>query len=217
MPQNLRLYLLIDPHIGDRGAHNEAWAGNYKGEPMVFARREHVCMAWASSPAPLQCSVGYIGKSDGFTVLGRGDPLPDANYAPDGNVGLTLEIDYKSNGDGSFLISLAGGDDSAEAGRQARAGLLQDYETARSLFLREWRDRQAEYRAISDLSGHPLDMYRVSTAVLETHQSKRFPGGFVAGPLRSVGIRARRQGHRRLSRALAARHGRDGHGQARQR
>ncbi|HEX5283961.1 MAG TPA: glycoside hydrolase family 15 protein [Bryocella sp.] len=179
--QNLRLFLVIDPHIGDRGANNEAWAGEYKGEPMVFAKRGSVCLACGSSPRPLQLSVGYVGKSDGFTVLRRGDPLPDSNYAPDGNVAVTLEIDYKSRGDGSFLISIAGGDDSAEAGRQARAGLLEDYGTARALFLREWHDRQAEYREFRDLSGHRLDMYRVSTAVLETHQSKRFPGGFVAG------------------------------------
>jgi glucoamylase len=178
--QNLRLYLVIDAHIGDRGANNDAWAGEYKGEPMVFAQRGPVCLACGSSPRPLQCSVGYIGKSDGFTVLRRGDPLPDANYAPDGNVGLTMEIDYKTASDGSFLISLAGGDDSAEAGRQARAGLLEDYDTVRALFIRQWRERQAKERDLVDLSGHSLDMYRVSTATLETHQSKRFPGGFIA-------------------------------------
>ncbi len=93
--------------------------------------------------------MGYIGKSDGFTVLRRGEPLPDANYAPNGNVALTIEIDYKSKGDGSFLVSFAGGDDSAEAGRQARAGLLEDYGTARALFVREWRERQAEYRDLT--------------------------------------------------------------------
>ncbi|HZQ44377.1 MAG TPA: glycoside hydrolase family 15 protein [Acidobacteriaceae bacterium] len=179
--QGLRLYLIVDAHIGDRGANNEAWAGEYKGEPMVFARRGPLCFACGSSPRPLQCSVGYIGKSDGLTVLRRGEPLPHANYAPDGNVGLTIEIDYKSNGDGSFLVSLAGGDDSAEAGRQTRAGLLEDYGRTRQVFIQQWRERQAQYRGLSDLSGHCLDMYRVSTAVLETHQSKRFPGGFVAG------------------------------------
>ena len=178
--QDLNLYLVIDAHIGDRGEHNEAWAGEYKGEPMVFAERGQLCFACGSSPRPLKWSVGYIGKSDGFTVLRRGNSLPAANYAPDGNVALTIEIDYKSTGDGSFLISLAGGEDSAEAGRQARAGLLQDYDTARALFIRQWRERQAKERDLVDLSGHSLDMYRVSTATLETHQSKRFPGGFIA-------------------------------------
>jgi glucoamylase len=176
--RKLHLYVIIDAHIGDCGANNEAWAGEYKGLPMVFAQRASTCFAIACLPPARQTSIGYIGKSDGFTVLRRGEPLPDANYAPDGNVGMTLEIDYGNDGD--FVIALAGGADSAEAGQQARAGLLQDFDTARDLFLRQWQDRQAQFRDMPDLSGHRLDMYRVSTAVLETHQSKRFPGGFVA-------------------------------------
>ncbi len=176
--KGLRLYLIIDAHIGDRGADNEAWAGQYKDLPMVFAQRASVCFAVACSPPPPQTSVGYIGTSDGFTVLRHGDPLPEANYAPDGNIAMALEIDYSSNG--SFVIALAGGADSAEAGQQARAGLLEDFDTTRDLFLRQWSEHQAQYRELADLSGHKLDMYRISTAVLETHQSKRFPGGFVA-------------------------------------
>ena len=50
--QNLRLYLVIDAHIGDRGANNEAWAGEYKGEPMVFAQRGPVCFACGELAAP---------------------------------------------------------------------------------------------------------------------------------------------------------------------
>src|SRR5215469_7321019 len=176
--KKLRLYLVVDPHIGDCGANNEAWAGEYKGLPMVFARRAATCFAIGCLPPAKRTSVGYIGKSDGFSVLQRRETLPDANHAPDGNVAVTLEINYGS--DGNFVVALAGGANSAEAGQQARAGLLQDFEKARDLFLCQWRDRQAEFRDMQDLSGHRLDMYRVSTTVLETHQSKRFPGGFVA-------------------------------------
>jgi len=178
--KDLRLYIVIDAHMGDRGAENEAWAGEYKGVPMVFARRGAVCLACGSSPSTPQTSVGYIGKSDGFTVLRRGEPLPDANYAPDGNVAMTFEVDYKSSGDGSFTVALAFGGDAAEAGQQARAGLLEKYCLTEELFLRQWKERQAQFRDLSDLSSFHLDMYRVSTAVLDTHQSKRFPGGFVA-------------------------------------
>ena len=176
--KELRLYLVVDAHIGDCGANNEAWAGEYKGLPMVFAKRASICFAVACSPSAKQSSVGYVGESGGFSVLCRGEQLPDANYAPNGNVAMTIEIDYSDDGD--FVVALACGADSAEAGQQARAGLLQDFATARDLFLRQWCDRQAQFRDMSDLSGHELDMYRVSTAVLETHQSKRFCGGFVA-------------------------------------
>ena len=36
--KDLRLYLMIDAHMGDLGAKNEAWGGEYKGVPMVFAQ-----------------------------------------------------------------------------------------------------------------------------------------------------------------------------------
>ncbi|HTV09148.1 MAG TPA: glycoside hydrolase family 15 protein [Candidatus Aquilonibacter sp.] len=176
----LKLYLLVDAHIGDRGENNEAWAGEYKGQPMVFASRASVCLAASSAPAPTKTSVGYIGVSDGFTVLKRGEPLPKTNFAPDGNVGMAMEIDYAANG-GSFRIALACGEDGAEAGLQTRAGLLEDFDRTRELFVQQWRDRQATYREVADLSDSGHDMYRVSTAVLEAHQSKRYRGGFVAG------------------------------------
>jgi glucoamylase len=77
----LRLYLIVDAHMGDLGGNNEAWAGEYKGLPMVFAQRGAISMACSCSPSPLRTSVGYVGTSDGITVLRRGEPLPDANYA----------------------------------------------------------------------------------------------------------------------------------------
>jgi glucoamylase len=178
--KDLRLFLIIDAHIGDRGAENNAWAGDYKGHRMVFAQRASLAMACFTSPPSLQASVGYIGTSDGFTVLRKHKPLPDADQALDGNVAMTLEIDYKTSSDGSFIVSLAAGSDAAEAGQQTRAGALEDFDGTLALFLEQWRHKQSGFRNLTDLSGQQLDMYRVSTAVLETHQSKRFPGGFVA-------------------------------------
>lgn len=177
---DLKLYLVIDAHIGDRGAGNNAWIGQYKGNPMVFATRDRLCLACVSLPHMLQASVGFVGRSDGPTALRAGQALPKATVAANGNVAMTVQLDYRSSGDGTFLIAIAGGGDPAEAGQQARAGILQNFDRTCLAFLQQWHLRQTGYKNIPDLSGHPLDMYRVSTAVLETHQSKRFPGGFVA-------------------------------------
>jgi glucoamylase len=175
----LRLYLFVDVHMGDRGADNSAWAGTYKGEKLLIASRDRTCLAAMSNPPLLQSSCGYIGKSDGFTLLSHHQPLSESNTAMEGNVAMTGEIDYSAS-EGQFLISLACGSDPAEAAQQARAGVLQDFDTTRELFAQHWKADQGKYDDIADLSGESLDMYRVSTAVLETHQSKRFPGGFVA-------------------------------------
>ncbi len=180
--EDLRLYLSVDPHLGDQGADNRAWAGAYKGVPMLFACREQVSMAIACEPPPKNLSIGYIGTTDAYTLLSKHKSLPSSNFAEPGNVALAAEIDLQSGVDGtsSFTIALACGNQPAEAGQQARAGLLQRFEDTRDLFVQGWHEKQSTYAEIQDLSESGLDMYRVSTAMLETHQSKRFPGGFVA-------------------------------------
>jgi glucoamylase len=175
----LKLYLFTEPHVGDRGSNNSAWIGDYKGVKMLLATRSNLTMGVTFEPRPAATSCGYVGESDGYTVLSRFKTLPDTNIADKGNVALTAEVDWKSLG-GQFTISIACGSSSAEASQQARAGILEDFAKTRDLFVRLWKERQGEYADIADLSGQSLDMYRVSTAVLETHQSKRFPGAFIA-------------------------------------
>ncbi len=175
----LRLYLFEEPQMGDRGEGNTAWIGQYKGLSLMFAQRARTCLATAFQPPALQLSCGYVGTSDGFKELSAFQALSEANIAASGNVALTAEMDYRQQ-DGEFLISLACGSDPAEAAQQARAGLLDDFENTQAVFLREWQEQQGKYASVKDLSGSDLDMYRVSTAVLETHQSKRFPGAFIA-------------------------------------
>ena len=176
---DLKLYLFVEPQMGDRGANNNAWVGQYKSITMLLAQRNGTCLAVVTQPPIVQASCGYVGTSDGCTLLAKFKPLPDANSADKGNIALTAEIDWKA-ADGSFTVALACGSDPAEAAQQARAGILGDFDKTRHLFLQHWQERQAEYTEIEDLSGQQLNMYRVSTAVLETHQSKRFPGAFVA-------------------------------------
>ena len=183
--QELRLFLMSDVHIGDQGAENHAWTGGYKGLPMLFACRGQLSLAFASNPPFKAMSVGYVGETDGYTVLSQGKPLPDFTMAKPGNVAVTAELDLRSPStrageDGTFTLALACGGDPAEAGQQARAGILQEFSKTQELFVQQWQEEQARYMAVEDLSGSPLDLYRVSTAILEIHQSKRFPGGFVA-------------------------------------
>jgi glucoamylase len=178
-PAELKLYLFAEPHLGDRGADNSAWIGHYKGVEILLAKRNDLCMGIAFEPALLAASCGYVGKSDGLTELSHFRSLPEANTADKGNVALTGEIDWKSLG-GTFTVSIACGSDAAEAAQQARAGILEDFGQTRALFVSSWKQQQGQYAEVADLSGHTLDMYRVSTAVLETHQSKRFPGAFIA-------------------------------------
>ena len=175
----LKLYLFVEPQMGDRGANNDAWVGTYKDITMLMSQRDRTCLAIVTKPAFAQTSCGYAGKTDGASTLSKFESLPEANLAEKGNITLTGEIPWKHTG-GRFTLSLGCGSDPAEAAQQARAGILEVFEKTQGAFLQEWQEQQAKYSAIKDVSEHTLDMYRVSTAVLETHQSKRFPGAFIA-------------------------------------
>ena len=185
--KDLQLYLFVEPHLGDKGDGNRGWMNDYKGQEMLVAQRSGAAMAITATAPFLETSAGYIGKTDGLSLLRRHRRLPKTNFAGEGNIGLTARIDYLTHAestmqqaDGSFVVAIACGGDPSEAGQQARAGVLQKFDTVLALFTSQWNELQSQYRGMEDLSECSLDMYRVSNAVLETHQSKRFSGAFVA-------------------------------------
>ena len=64
--EEYQLYALLAPHIGNRGEGNTGWVGEYKGVPMLFAERQGICLAVASSASWIKRSVGFVGFSDAW-------------------------------------------------------------------------------------------------------------------------------------------------------
>src|SRR6185437_8607723 len=177
---NLNLYVVLDPHVGDSGAHNDAWAGAYKKIGMLFGRREQTALALACSSGFEKMSVGFAGESDGWTDLHRHKRMTwRYTEATDGNVILCGQIGCEGLEKG-FRLALGFGGHGAEAGQQARAGILRSFGSTRDRYIHQW---QAKQRAFLDLGGgrrNGVDIYRATAAVLQTHESKRFPGAVVA-------------------------------------
>ena len=44
--EDYHLYVLLAPHLGNRGYGNTAWVGDYKGVPMLFAERDGNAWPW---------------------------------------------------------------------------------------------------------------------------------------------------------------------------
>lgn len=177
---DLQLYVSIEPHLGDQGADNTAWVGEYKGLPMLFAERGDKALAVHASVAFKSTACGYVGENDGYLQLKEHKKLTHPhNMAKNGNVGLCGELDAAS-AQGRFVLALAFGSEPSEAAQQARAGILSDFESTQKEFIREWQEVQNGLRDMADPEGTEHDMYRITTAVLRTHESKRFPGAFVA-------------------------------------
>jgi glucoamylase len=174
------LYVLLAPHLGNHGAGNTAWVGDYKGMPMLFAERNGNALALACSATWLRRSAGFVGVSDTWQDLVR-HKLMTWEYAraENGNVALCGEVDLAAN-NGAFLLALGFGSNSGEAGNRALASLYAGFESAQTLYTSEW---QAWQRTLPVIDGGRTDnhnLFRVSTAVLRTHESKRFPGGLIA-------------------------------------
>jgi glucoamylase len=179
-PEPLHLFFVVNPNVGDRGEENEAWVGQYKGIPMLFAGRNGLALAVASSGGFVGMSCGFVGTSDGMTDI-RTHKRMTRFYteAFKGNVCLTGEIDWRSC-QGRFRIALGCGGSGAEAGQNARAGLLEDFADLRRKYVEGWNAVQTQRTDMGHSSAASLDLYPVSVAVMRTHESKRFPGGFVA-------------------------------------
>ncbi len=174
------LHALINPHIGNQAMGNDGWAGDFRGIPMLFAQREDTVLAVSSSVGWSGRSCGYVGKSDGWQDLHAHKSMTwQYAQARDGNIALTGAIDLAAC-QGEVVFALGFGRTPSEAGQQARASLLCNFDDVAQRYALGWTENQKNCRRLSGQEKGGFDLYRVSIAVLKTHESKRFPGGLIA-------------------------------------
>src|SRR6266496_5305592 len=100
-----RLYALLASHLANFGYGNTAWAGNYKGTPILFAERDSCALALACSAPWPKRSVGFAGVSDSWQDLTRNFQMTwEYDRAENGNVALAAEIDL-TDSNGEFILS----------------------------------------------------------------------------------------------------------------
>jgi glucoamylase len=143
---DFRLYVLLAPHLANRGSGNTAWAGEYKGAPMLFAEREHYALALASTAPWLARSAGFVGMSDGWQELQANKRLSQTyTRAENGNVAVTGEIDLASS-NGTFVMALGFGPTAMEAGQHALISLLEDFNDIQAEYVRAWKAWHAKLK-----------------------------------------------------------------------
>ncbi|MDE3153763.1 MAG: glucan 1,4-alpha-glucosidase [Acidobacteriota bacterium] len=175
-----RLFALLAPHLGNQGAGNSAWVGDYKGTPMLFAQRDALALALASSAPWAGRSVGFVGQSDGWQELRRHGRLVETwDRADDGNVALTGEIDLAACG-GEVLLVLGFDTNAHEAGQLVLRSLYDGFERARDAYVAEWRQWLDGLVPFDGMSDRRRELNHISAMVFKVHESKPLPGGLIA-------------------------------------
>jgi len=185
------VHAIVAPHLVNAGANNAGWCGNFKGHEMLFAEGRGIALAVASSVPWLARAAGYVGISDGWQTLSRGEGLRiEFERAENGNVAIAGTLDIASQG-GRAVLAIGFGSLPEEAGLRALLGLQQPLEPALERYCAGWRQYQAELLPLDEPRyAEGLNRYRVSTAVLATHRdgtsgaiiaSLSIPWGFAKG------------------------------------
>jgi glucoamylase len=174
-----RLFAVLAPHLVNRGADNTAWLASYKGRDMLFATGSDNALALASSTSWRARSVGFVGYSDGWQDLHRHFALTwSYDIAEGGNVAVTGEIDLAAC-DGDFVLALGFGRRAEEAAHRVIASLNDGIAPALASYIAGWRAWQDQLLPL-DRTVNGANTYRISTAVLRTHEASSFPGGLIA-------------------------------------
>ncbi len=174
------LCVLLAPHIDNKGAENDAWLGDFKGIPMLYAQRNNRCIALACSVPWKRRSVGYVGTSDGYTDLHSHKQITwEYEEAPSGNVALTAEIDLEQV-DKDFVLAVGFGRNPTEAGHRAYASIVEGFDRIQERYVRFWQNWQESLITLTSPKDKIGELARMSAAMLRIHESKRFPGGIIA-------------------------------------
>ncbi len=180
--KDLKLFILLAPHLCNHGSSNTAWVGDYKGFPMLFAQRGDVSLALACSTPWKKGSAGFVGTSDGWQDLMLHKEMRwQFERAENGNVALTGEFDLEENIGNCFTVTLGFGRNPQEAGQRARASIFETFDVCKTKFINEWQEWQKKLfsfekgkRKISPKH------FLISASMLKSHESKRHPGALIA-------------------------------------
>ncbi len=174
-----RCYYLVAPHIYNHGYGNSAALRELRdGTPALLAWRAGLFLCVTARLPFTERSVGYVGRSDGWTALKHTGRLATYDSADDGNIALTGGWSARP-GETQLLVTSFGRTEK-EALFAAQLALNQDFDTIYAQYLGEWKHFFSGLGGILPADHRHARMQRISAMVLKTHQDKIFSGGIIA-------------------------------------
>ncbi|HWA24797.1 MAG TPA: glycoside hydrolase family 15 protein [Lacunisphaera sp.] len=175
-----RLFFSLVPQLGNQGEDNHGRVLRDRGTLLLAASRGRIALAAV-------CSVPWCGA---VAAPARGHParralarsgtlVRGAKVSAATGAELLGEIATERAAEG-VVVAIGFGDSVASAACHVRAALGGDWIAARRDFESGWRRFQASCRPRAGVPRAVTRSYRISTAVLRTHESKEFPGAIIA-------------------------------------
>ena len=175
----LKVYLLCAPHLKGEGKHNNGSVISVNGKTFLYAEKDGVHMAIASTAEFTKSSAGFVGFSDGWTDISRNlDMKYEFTTAMDGNIALIAEISKESIAD--FTVSVAFGDSRNNAVLKAIQSTIVPFEISRARFSEQWKRAQDHLAPLDSVSYDGGNLYRSSYNVLLSHEDKVYQGAIIA-------------------------------------
>ncbi len=175
----LRLYALCAPHLEVGGWGNNAYVVEVAGRWILTAEKGGTWMALAATVPFRRLSVGYVGRSDGWTDLADNLQMDwEFDQALNGNVALTGELDLE--GHHEFTLGLAFGDGLHNAVTTLFQALGIPFPDHRERYMDQWNRPCRKILPLEKVSGDGGNLYHGSYSLLMAHEDKTYPGAMIA-------------------------------------
>jgi len=176
---SLRLFVLCAPHLEVGGWGNTAEVISVSGRRLLIAHKGTTWLALGATTPFLRCSCGYVGASDGWTDLHDNLELDwEFDYAPDGNVALTGELDLRQGRE--FTLGLAFGDTFQSAVTTLFQSLGLPFVRQRRRFIEQWNRGCRHILPLDRVAHDDGRLYHTSQSLLLAHEDKTYPGAMIA-------------------------------------
>jgi len=169
-PTGYELYVLADPSLKNSGYGD---SGFVQGHALV-AQKADIASALVSAPAFSQASVGFVGKSDGYTDLLLHQKL-DWKYdrAESGNVFQAAKL----GGANHYVLALGFGPDADAAVATARKSLERKFSEVSGEYVAGWKDYAKGLRKVAPRYENE---FQLAAMVLKAHEDKTYRGAVIA-------------------------------------
>jgi glucan 1,4-alpha-glucosidase len=181
-PGAMQLFALYDPSLaGDSGNDAGATSGSALTATDTHDAATPVGSALVSSAPFVTTSTGYVGTSDGATVLRANHTLAQtyASAGP-GNIAQVGQVPLAADTT-SFTLALGFGSTGAAALTTANASLRRPFAAQQAAYQKGWKDYLGTLaKAPKGLDDRLTAQYWASVMTVKAHEDKTFPGAFIA-------------------------------------